>query len=91
MEGMPCGESYANAVFFRIGVIAYNLFQAMKLLALPSWYCTSIISTGRWKLYQVAGEVVRHAHGMWLKLAAPVEKIVLIQRFRLRCIQLAYG
>ena len=90
MEGMPCGESYANAVFFRIGVIAYNLFQAMKLLALPSWYRTSTISTVRWKLYQVAGEVVRHAHGMWLKLAAPVEKIVLIQRFRLRCRQLAY-
>jgi hypothetical protein len=27
MERMPCGQSYANAVFFRIGVIAYNLFM----------------------------------------------------------------
>ena len=35
MEWMPCGETYANAVFFRIGVLAYNLFLAMKLLALP--------------------------------------------------------
>jgi len=25
-DQMPCGESYANAVYFRIGVIAYNLF-----------------------------------------------------------------
>ncbi len=40
MEWMPCGEAYANAVFFRIGVIAYNLFLAMKLLALPPWYRT---------------------------------------------------
>jgi len=31
MDWMPCGETYANAVFFRIGVIAYNLFIAMKL------------------------------------------------------------
>ena len=38
MDWMPCGETYANAVFFRIGVIAYNLFIAMKLLALPPWY-----------------------------------------------------
>jgi hypothetical protein len=43
MEWMPCGETYANAVFFRIGVIAYNLFQAMKVLALPPWYRSSTI------------------------------------------------
>jgi len=55
MEWMPCGETYANAVFFRIGILAYNLFLAMKLLALPPWYRTSTISTVRWKLYQVAG------------------------------------
>jgi len=27
MERMPCGELEANAVFFRIGVLAYNLFE----------------------------------------------------------------
>ncbi len=48
MEWMPCGETYANAVFFRIGVIAYNLFLAMKLLALPPWYRAFTISTIRW-------------------------------------------
>jgi len=36
MEWMPYGETYANAVFFRIGVLTYNLFLAMKLLALPT-------------------------------------------------------
>ena len=58
MEWMPCQETYANAVFFRIGILAYNLFLAMKLLALPSWYRTSTISTVRWKLYQVAGAII---------------------------------
>ena len=90
MEWMPCGETYANAVFFRIGVIAYNLFQAMKVLALPPWYRSSTISTVRWKLYQVAAEVTRHAHQVLLKLAAPLEKVLLFQRFRYRCRQLAY-
>jgi hypothetical protein len=27
MEWMPCRETYANAVFFRIGALAYNLFS----------------------------------------------------------------
>jgi len=57
MEWMPCGETYANAVFFRIGVIAYNLFQALKLLGLAAWWHTATIGTVRWKLYQVAARL----------------------------------
>lgn len=91
MEWMPCGETYANAVFFRIGVIAYNLFLAMKLLALPPWYRTFTISTMRWRLYQIAGAVVKHAHQLLLKLVAPLNKIILFHKFRLRCCELAFG
>jgi len=78
-------------VFFRIGVLAYNLFLAMKLLALPHWYHTSTISTVRWKLYQIAGAIVKHAHRILLKLAAPIDKIALFHKFRLRCFEVAYG
>jgi hypothetical protein len=91
MEWMPCGESYANAVFFRLGVIAYNLFIAMKLLALPSWYRAFTIQTMRWRLYQVAGAVVKHANQVWLKLKAPLEKIELFCKIRVRCYELAYA
>lgn len=91
MEWMPCGEAYANAVFFSIGVIAYNLFMAMKLLALPPWYRPFTISTVRWRLYQVAGAVVKHAHQLLLKLAAPVNKLILFCKFRLKCYELVYG
>ncbi|MGH8549376.1 MAG: transposase [Methylococcales bacterium] len=34
MERMPCGQFEANAVFFRLGVLAYNLFQGFKRWAL---------------------------------------------------------
>jgi hypothetical protein len=91
MEWMPCGETYANAVFFRIGILAYNLFLAMKLLALPPWYRTFTISTVRWRLYQVAGAVVKHAHQIILKLAAQIDKIALFHKFRLRCFRVACG
>lgn len=91
MEWMPCGESYADAVFFRIGIIAYNLFIAMKMLALPPWYRNFTIQTMRWRLYQVAGAGVKHAGQVLLKLRAPLEKIGLFCKFRVRCYELAYG
>jgi len=91
MDWMPCGESYANAVFFRIGIIAYNLFQALKLLGLPTWWRTSTIATVRWKLYQVAARLVYHARQVVLKLATSVDKINLFLKVCHRCLEVEYG
>lgn len=91
MEWMPCGEMRANAVFFRIGVIAYNLFQAMKLLSLPVWWRKATIATARWGIYQVAARLVCHARSIVLKLAAPLEKIDLLRKARYRCLAIGYG
>ena len=91
MDWMPCGETQANAVFFRIGVIAYNLFQAMKLLSLPVWWQTATIATARWKLYQTAAKVVYHSRILILKLSASIEKISLFQQVCDKCIQMGYG
>jgi hypothetical protein len=91
MNWMPCGETKANAVFFRIGVIAYNLFQAMKLLSLPVWWRTATIETVRWKLYQTAGRLVYHARRILLKLAAPAEKINLLGQAFEKCFRVGYG
>lgn len=91
MEWMPCGGTQANAVFFRIGVIAYNLFQAMKLISLPAWWRTATIATARWSLYQIAARLVYHARCVVLKLAASVEKINLLRQVCDRCWQVGYG
>ena len=90
MASMPCAETYANAVFFRIGVIAYNLFMAMKLLT-PHPSAGSTIATVRWRVYQTAARVVRHGHQVMLKLATSIEKVSLFLRVRRRCLQVAYG
>ena len=68
MERLPCGTFAANAVFFRIGVLAYNLFVLFKLLALPSAWRRCQVRTVRWRLYQMAGKVVRHAGAVILKV-----------------------
>jgi hypothetical protein len=38
MERMPCGQSFANAVFFRIGALAYNLYRLFLTVALKAEY-----------------------------------------------------
>ena len=68
MERLPCGTVAANAVFFRIGVLAYHLFVLFKLLALPPAWSRCPVRTVRWRLYQVAGKVVRHAGAVILNV-----------------------
>src|SRR4030043_825653 len=60
MERMPCGQSHANAVFFRIGVLAYNLFIGFKRLSCPEAWVKQTIDTFRGKTVQGAGRIVRH-------------------------------
>ena len=78
MDWMPCAQSYANAVYFRLGVIAYNLFVAMKVLSLPGPWQRYTIRTVRWKLYEVAGRVLYESRRVILKLATSVEKVKLL-------------
>jgi hypothetical protein len=69
MERMPCGTFEANSMFFRIGVLAYNMFVLFKLLALPSSMLKSQIQTVRWLLYQTAGKIVKHGGALYLKVS----------------------
>lgn len=68
MERMPCGTLAANAAFFRIGVIAYNVFVLFKMDALPADWRRHQVQTIRWRLYQTAGKIVEHARGLALKV-----------------------
>jgi len=89
MERMPCGQSYANAVFFRIGVIPYNLFIGFKRLSCPESWMKHTIATFRWKMVQVAGRIVKHAGEVVLKLMIDLEKLELFQGIRKKSFELS--
>jgi len=89
MERMPCGDLRANAVFFRIGVIAYNLFRLFGLKILPEEWQRHQLGTVRWKLYNLAGKVVWHAGQLWLKVSAFY--YLLFQKLRRRIYAFSYG
>lgn len=86
MERMPCGQFRANAVFFRIGVLAYNLFRMFELKVLPQGWHRHQIRTVRWRLYQVAGKVVRHAGQIYLKVRRAYYSLFEMIRHRIRIV-----
>jgi len=75
MERMPCGQFEANAVFFRMGVLAYNVGRMFVLRALsPAWHRRQV-RTLRWMLYETAGKVVFHGGAIWLKVRRHMEAL----------------
>ncbi len=68
MERMPSSYFKANAVFFSIGSLAYNLFRIFQLNILPKEYKKHQIKTIRWKLYNIAGRIVYHSREIFLKV-----------------------
>jgi Transposase DDE domain group 1 len=89
MEQMPCGQLEANALYFAIGVLAYNLAQLLKGQVLPESYRTATVATLRWKVYRLAGKLVRHARAWILQVKVEAEKSVLLETARRRCVVLA--
>ena len=75
MERMPCGQFEANAAFFRIGVIAHNLFMLFKHSALGTEWRRHQVTTVRWRLLHLPGKVVRHAGAWVLKVATDVVEL----------------
>ena len=89
MEQMPCGQIQANAMFFAIGVLAYNLNIVLKADLLPDPYRRSTIATLRWQIYRVAGKLVRHGRRWTLKIKTDSEKLAMLMAVRARCWQMS--
>jgi hypothetical protein len=69
MDYAPSQELEANAVYFEVGVLAYNLAIAVKRFFLGEGWVTKTISTLRWQLIFIAGKVIEHGRQLFLKVA----------------------
>ncbi|MBU0672644.1 MAG: IS1380 family transposase [Candidatus Margulisbacteria bacterium] len=69
MDYAPSQELAANAVYFEIGVLAYNLVIAVKKLFLEESWAKKTIATLRWQLIFIAGKVIEHGRQLFLKVA----------------------
>ena len=67
LKYLPTSDFIANAFYFSIGVLAYNLFVLFKETLQQSWQ-RHTIQTLRYKLYHIAGKVITHSRQTILKV-----------------------
>jgi hypothetical protein len=65
---LPSGDFFVNAAYLRIITLAYNLFVALKALALPEAYRPLRLKRMLFTLLGLPALVVRHARRLCLKL-----------------------
>ena len=65
---MPCGRFYANAAWWRLNCLCYNVISIMKRQGLPKSFWPVRMKALRFHLIGVAGKVVSHARMTFLKI-----------------------
>lgn len=78
----------ANAAWWQLMVLAFNLNVLMKRFALPEELKTTSLKGLRFKVVHVAGQVIRHARGVVIKLSGGAAIIEMIRGIRRRIVEL---
>ena len=81
MSYLPSSNLEANAFYFYIGTLAYNLFLLFKQI-LNSNLQKHTVKTIRYKLYNIAGKVISHARDTILKVNEQFQNLFKQIRYR---------
>ena len=84
----PCGRFGANAAWYRLSLLTYNVLSALKSLALPPALSTARPKRLRFTLFTLAGRLVTHAGLLLLRVPAAAERLagLIAARHRLALI-----
>ena len=85
---LPSGKFGANAAWFRLNVLTYNLLTALKRLTLPGDLWTARPKRLRFLLFTTVGKVVAHARQTLLRLSGALQH-ALLRRVRRKIARLA--
>src|SRR4030042_136267 len=83
---LPSAQFGANAAWWQIMILAFNLNSLMKRLALPAGWESKRLKAVRFGLINLAGRVVSHSRQLYIRLSVshPAYSIILEVRRRLR-------
>lgn len=87
----PCGRFGANAAWYRLSLLTYNVLSALKSLALPQHLCDARPKRLRYTVFTIAGRVVAHAGKLILRVASEADRIAGLVAARLRLRALSLG
>lgn len=65
---LPCQDFNANACYFSLCALAYNLLTLLRL-HLPVGFESARVTSLRWRLYALSAKVVRHGRTLYVKLS----------------------
>jgi len=85
---LPSGKFGANAAWFRLNTLTYNLLTALKRLTLPGDLRTARPKRLRFLLFNTVGKVVAHARRTLLRLSGALQH-ALLRRVRRKIARLA--
>ncbi len=74
LDRFPCQEFHANWAYLTIGMLAYNIVNWIKRLALPSMYKKKLIKALRYRFFNIAARIVRHGRYIVMKLAQGIHR-----------------
>ncbi len=76
-EALPSGKFGANAAWFRLNVLTYNLLSALKRLALPGDLSDARPKRLRFLVFNTVGKVVQHARRTLLRLTTAAQQALV--------------
>ena len=88
---MPSGLFGANAAWWALAILAFNLKAAMKRLALGKDWAVTRMKALRYHLIGLPGRVVSHARKLIIRLGGGVEALATLLDARRRIQALAQG
>jgi Transposase DDE domain group 1 len=80
----PCGRFGANAAWYRLSLLTYNVLSALKSLALPPHLSAARPKRLRFTLFTLAGRLVSHAGCLWVRVGAAAERLAGLIAARVR-------
>ena len=80
----PCGRFGANAAWYRLSLLTYNVLSALKSLALPPHLSTARPKRLRFTLFTLAGRLVSHAGRLRVRISAEAERLAGLIGARVR-------
>jgi hypothetical protein len=87
---LPSAKFGANAAWWRLNTLTFNLLSALKRLALPGEFSDARPKRLRFMVLNVVGKVVRHARRMLLRLTSAAQQALLcLLRTKIRSLQVA--
>jgi hypothetical protein len=85
----PCGRFGANAAWFRISLLTYNVLSAMKSCVLPAQFSDARPKRLRFSVFTIAGRIISRGGKLILRVAQEIEAHVKLVLARQRLAELA--